>query len=267
MSEASFASLGPTLLARKGGAKPAMRPQLAPMPETVAPEQLEDLGWNDMGEEVSSDEDGGHNTHPHGEVIALRSGEATQINDNMPASPIVVRQQRRLEERLLADAALGQTIASDNTEAGSADYVSDRDDEQTPRPALLDEDNVDNDADHIRSLITYSQAGSYEDAHIGSDVDVMLPAVREGGEDETGIARARRLRHKARKANARAKSASAGRRAAFTLRLDPERHLKLRLASTMQGVSAQSLVTEALDAMLDEIDNLDALVERMNRTH
>ena len=26
-----FASLGPTLLARKGGAKPAMRPQLAPM--------------------------------------------------------------------------------------------------------------------------------------------------------------------------------------------------------------------------------------------
>ena len=28
MSEPGFASLGPTLLARKGGAKPAMRPQL-----------------------------------------------------------------------------------------------------------------------------------------------------------------------------------------------------------------------------------------------
>jgi len=27
----TFASLGPTLLARKGGAKPAMRPQLAPL--------------------------------------------------------------------------------------------------------------------------------------------------------------------------------------------------------------------------------------------
>ena len=52
MSEASFASLGPTLLARKGGAKPAMRPQLTPLPEDVsslaalAEEQLEDLGWN-----------------------------------------------------------------------------------------------------------------------------------------------------------------------------------------------------------------------------
>ena len=31
MSEPGFASLGPKLLARKGGAKPAMRPQLAPL--------------------------------------------------------------------------------------------------------------------------------------------------------------------------------------------------------------------------------------------
>ena len=31
MSESGFASLGPTLLARKGGAKPAMRPQIAPL--------------------------------------------------------------------------------------------------------------------------------------------------------------------------------------------------------------------------------------------
>ena len=59
MSEASFASLGPTLLARKGGAKPAMRPQLAPLPEVVAAEQLEDLGWNDMGQEDGSDADKG----------------------------------------------------------------------------------------------------------------------------------------------------------------------------------------------------------------
>ena len=48
MNEASFASLSPTLLARKGGAKPAMRPQLAPIPDASAA-NLEDLGWNDMG--------------------------------------------------------------------------------------------------------------------------------------------------------------------------------------------------------------------------
>ena len=52
MSDSGFASLGPSLLARKGGAKPAMRPQVAPLvtEETAVPEdQLEDLGWNDMG--------------------------------------------------------------------------------------------------------------------------------------------------------------------------------------------------------------------------
>jgi len=38
-----FASLTPGLLARKGGAKPAMRPSIS--------NSLDDLGWNDMGHE------------------------------------------------------------------------------------------------------------------------------------------------------------------------------------------------------------------------
>ena len=62
----------------------------------------------------------------------------------------------------------------------------------------------------------------------------------------------------------KAKLGKQARRAAFTLRLDTDRHLKLRLAATMQGMSAQALVTEALDAMLGEIDDLDALAERFN---
>jgi hypothetical protein len=33
----------------------------------------------------------------------------------------------------------------------------------------------------------------------------------------------------------------------------------------MQGVSAQALVTEALDAMLGDIEELDALIARMKR--
>src|SRR5690606_16373260 len=36
-------------------------------------------------------------------------------------------------------------------------------------------------------------------------------------------------------------------KAAFTLRLDPERHLKLRLACAVTGRSAQLIVTDALD--------------------
>lgn len=55
------------------------------------------------------------------------------------------------------------------------------------------------------------------------------------------------------------------RRAAFTLRLDADRHLKLRLAATMHGLSAQALVTEAIDAVFSEIEDLDALASRMKR--
>ncbi|APE27147.1 hypothetical protein BMF35_a0318 [Aurantiacibacter gangjinensis] len=54
-------------------------------------------------------------------------------------------------------------------------------------------------------------------------------------------------------------AAPQGRRTAFTLRLDAERHLKMRLAATMQECSAQELVTEALDRFLSEIPELDSV--------
>lgn len=52
-------------------------------------------------------------------------------------------------------------------------------------------------------------------------------------------------------------------RAAFTLRLDRERHLKLKLASATRGRSAQSLVTAALDAFLDTLPEVEALVAQL----
>jgi hypothetical protein len=52
-------------------------------------------------------------------------------------------------------------------------------------------------------------------------------------------------------------------KAAFTLRLDHDRHLKLRLASAVTGRSAQIIVTEALDAFLESLPELGALVDRL----
>ena len=161
MSEASFASLGPTLLARKGGAKPAMRPQLAPLPEVVAAEQLEDLGWNDMGNDAGND-------------AGNDKGDIEQDN-------------------------------------GAA----------TPFRASVVPINPGADSPVARKAIAQVQAGT--------------PAKHK----RVGISR----------------------RAAFTLRLDAERHLKLRLAATMQGVSAQALVTDALDALLAGVADLDTLAE------
>ncbi len=48
-------------------------------------------------------------------------------------------------------------------------------------------------------------------------------------------------------------------KSAFTLRLDAERHLKLRLACAVSNKSAQQLVTAALDAFIDAIPEISTL--------
>lgn len=57
------------------------------------------------------------------------------------------------------------------------------------------------------------------------------------------------------RSKARAKPGLKG-KAAFTLRLDAERHLKLRLACAIRHQSAQNLVTDALDALLESMPEI-----------
>ena len=54
-------------------------------------------------------------------------------------------------------------------------------------------------------------------------------------------------------------------KAAFTLRLDPERHLKLRLACAVSSRSAQLLVTDALDQFLNGMPDLEAMAQKAKR--
>jgi hypothetical protein len=54
-------------------------------------------------------------------------------------------------------------------------------------------------------------------------------------------------------------------KAAFTLRLEPERHLKLRLACAVDGRSAQQIVTAALDQFLAAMPELDTLADKAKR--
>ncbi|UYY77700.1 hypothetical protein [Sphingomonas sp. R1] len=53
-------------------------------------------------------------------------------------------------------------------------------------------------------------------------------------------------------------------KAAFTLRLDAERRLRLRLAAAVSGRSAQQLVTEAIDTMLADMAGLELLVHQID---
>jgi len=165
MSDSGFASLSPALLARKGGAKPAMRPQntAGATDGKTAAANLEDLGWNDMGE------------------------------DEQPPQPArVVR----------------MTPAADGASVVAA---------SSPVRDTLD--------------------------RIAAKLEAPAP-VRIG---------------------APKKAANDSRRAAFTLRLDQERHLKLRLACTVRGRSAQQLVTDALDGLLAQMPEIDSLAAQVLR--
>jgi len=142
------ASLNPTLLARKGGARPAMRSQLAVSLDSDQAAALEDLGWNDLG---------------------------------------------------LADPA--------------------------DEPVLLGR------------VVTFPVDSSLRRGAAKRARRPRGSALREGG------------------------------KAAFTLRLDAERHLRLRLACTLDACSAQALVTEALDRALAEMPEIEALaVQAAGRT-
>jgi hypothetical protein len=196
-----FASLGPLLLARKGTAKPAMRPQLDALPNPVVADLMatsgdpidqlsaaqDDLGWNDMGDdEEVGDQDAGDNAP---EIIAGEAGTE---------QPEVRRQQEQLVNRI-ADSNLLAFRASERNNGKAAMGLS-------------------------------------------------------------GLKRAPR-----RSATASLAPDDDARRAAFTLRLDAERHLRLRLASTVVGESAQNLVTRALDEFLARMPEIETLAAQVRR--
>ena len=58
------------------------------------------------------------------------------------------------------------------------------------------------------------------------------------------------------------RGAAAKPKAAFTLRLDQERHLKLRLACAVTNRSAQQIVTQAVDEFLAAQPELDAMLRQ-----
>ena len=204
----SFASLSPTLLARKGAAKPAMKPQWGSLPtySTEVPlppsaDELEDLGWNDMGEAEEVD------STPELTVVAFGAPDEPLHQQPLTGGvPEVVRQQDALSGQLASDQALPKP----------------HDPPQEAPSALI-------------PLAAHRYARG-----IARNADAKTPAERQS-------------------------ALADGRRAAFTLRVDDNRHLKLRLACTMQGRSAQQLVTQALDRLLEELPELDDLAKRVRR--
>jgi len=226
-----FASLSSGLLARKGAARPAMRPQGFGQ----GGHGLEDLGWNDMGFEApkAAEAPRDENHDAFGEdVVEHPRAHPTGLT---PVQSPVHHQQAEIADRLGAEEADEET----DEEA----------DEEFDETAELYEPEAEADSQAEAEAGVEPEeapAPSFPSAPIMVPIaSVPSPAPR-------------------RAPRPRSATGSKG-KAAFTLRLDPSRHLKLRLACAVDGRSAQQLVTDALDQLLDRMPELDAMAAKAKR--
>jgi len=217
-----FASLSSGLLARKGAARPAMRPQGFGQLGSG----LEDLGWNDMGFEPPKPADTPERDEEHdafGEVIPAHPHKLAGLT---PVESPVHGQQAEIAGRLSS---------------------------YKPEDSGEDSEDVDETAELYEPE---------EEAETRADVDERPVAAVKAPALQVPEVRPERVAKTVRKA--RAAPGSKG-KAAFTLRLDPERHLRLRLACALDGRSAQQLVTKALDDLLQSIPELDSMAAKAKR--
>jgi hypothetical protein len=218
----TFASLSSGLLARKGAARPAMRPQGFGQ----GGGSLEDLGWDDMGFEP-----------PRAVVAALRDDNHDAFGDELEEQP--------LRNPVAALTPVQSPVHSQHAEI--ADRLTD--------PGEDYSDEGDEDGDETAELYEPLVANVAPVAAVAVDpapVDAVI------AQFPVPVAAPRRS------LKTRAAPGSKA-RAAFTLRLDPERHMKLRLACAVGGRSAQMLVTDALDALLDSMPEIDAMASKAHR--
>lgn len=221
-----FASLSSGLLARKGAARPAMRPQgFGGQPGNG----LEDLGWNDMGFEppkpADSPRDKDHDAFGEDVVEHPRAHPTGLTPVGAPAGSPVHDQQAEIAERL--------NEADDEGE--EFDETAELYDPEAETQLDLTEEAPVEATEQAPESIEFAAA----------PILVPAPAPRRAP---------------------RPRSAPGSKaKAAFTLRLDPERHLKLRLACAVDGRSAQQLVTDALDQLLERMPDLDGLTEKAKR--
>jgi hypothetical protein len=235
-----FASLSSGLLARKGAARPAMRPQGFGQGGS----SLEDLGWNDMGFEppkpAETPRDAGHDAFGE-DVVSHPRAHPTGLT---PIQSPVHHQQAEIADRL----------GGDETDAGEEEYDD---------TAEIFEPEVDQPAPAQEPLQEAEQESEPEPE------PELEPEPEPEPEPEVAPAILQPVAPVAavpRRASSRARTAPGIKaKAAFTLRLDRDRHLKLRLACAVDGRSAQQLVTDALDQLLDRMPELDAMAAKAAR--
>ncbi|WP_166039335.1 hypothetical protein [Sphingosinicella sp. YJ22] len=203
MTESRYASLSGSLLARKGGAKPAMRPR------HITGAMLDDLGWNDMGYGAEAPSE-----HVPSSISALTP--APRVAQEEQEAPVWIEEQQAHEP---VEEPQAQVPVVEQQRALA---------DQFPEP----------DEELAEEAIAAEQPAEI----------VRMP---------------KRPAQPRAKAAAKAQIQADVRKAAFTLRLDSSRHLRLRLATAVTGRSAQQLVTAALDQFIESLPEVGNLAEQL----
>ena len=123
-----------------------------------------------------------------------------------------------------------------------------------------------NAAYQIEEDLGWNDMGEDEEFPLGAEVLPLVPNQPIAAKSRKPAVRQQQEKIALKMAEQPRRSAlEDGRRAAFTLRLDSDRHLRLRLACTIRNRSAQQIVTEALDALLDDMPELEGLARQVRR--
>jgi hypothetical protein len=131
-----------------------------------------------------------------------------------------------------------------------------------------------NDMGQLPGVNDYGQFSEAPAEHVPSSIAALTPAPRAPAEEPAVLEQQRKLESSFAEAKSPVVALPKrepqprpvdvpGKKAAFTLRLDMDRHLKLRLACAVMGQSAQLIVTGALDDFLESLPELDALAQRV----
>jgi hypothetical protein len=216
------------LLARKGAARPAMKPQGFGQ---LGGGNLDDLGWNDMGFEA-----------PKPALAPVRDENHDAFGEELPDHP--------LRNPIAALTPIASPVHDQQAEI--AERFGAQDEEDGEEGEDENGEYVDETAELCDPEEAEAAAEAVAESQSAAVLTIPVRAVVPEPEPVAAPVRPRRPR---------AAPGSKG-KAAFTLRLDPSRHLKLRLACAVGGRSAQQLVTDALDRLLSEMPELESMAER-----
>lgn len=248
-----LASLSAGLLARKGGARPAMRRQPlgsgpAPMMNSAG---YDDLGWNDMGYDVDP----------------AHSDEATRV-DLKPLLPgSMLSHDGPGQDAEAQEGGLQQPAAPETTAAAPDDVPTMESDEAAPAeaPQSAGANGFGSMADALAARAARSAS---PDIFAGEPPEVVRQQ-KSLTDRMAAVARKVEAPEAPAPKTSDTRGGGGGRRerardkAAFTLRLDAERHLRLRLASAITNRSAQTILTELLDDYLASLPEIDAMASRL----